>query len=202
MAKSTLMSLNKVGVCPASLFPRRWLCRSDLMVSTSVGRRRKRFKPSAREKYQQLPCYSTWYKLFLCTIYIHVSRLQKQRTLSYDKRSTTEKPRKPLHSWKMTKRSATLTLPLTTSSLTDDFDGRASREAAVNTRLMWTNSSRVTNLPWTTCWNSSERIKSSCKWWDVVPPCIGETGGDGNAADDKEDLNDVEVLEPLNLKSP
>ena len=71
-----------------------------------------------------------------------------------------------------------LTFPLTTSSLIDESKGRLSSEAAVKTRLMWTSSSKVTNLPCTTCWNSFERTKSSWR-------CIGEPGGEFNEADEE-----------------
>lgn len=82
-------------------------------------------------------------------------------------------------------------MPLITSSFTDDSKGRFSREAAVRTRRMCTSSSRVTSLPWTTCWNSSERTKSSCRWSELQPGCIGEPGGDdGSDTEETEDADD------------
>lgn len=76
----------------------------------------------------------------------------------------------------------------------DESNGRLSSEAAVKTRRMCTNSSKVTSLPWTTCWNSLERTKSSCKW----PALVGEPGGEWSDADD----DDVDEDGPEHGKDP
>ena len=53
------------------------------------------------------------------------------------------------------------TFPFLTSSLMDEARGKFSSEASVKTFLIWTNSSKVTNLPSDTSRNHCERTKSS-----------------------------------------